>query len=58
MVVGIEKFREKLGAYSESYIIIGGTACDLILSRLQYEPRATVDIADELIGGMKGIFNF
>lgn len=31
MVVGIEKFREKLGAYSESYIIIGGTACDLIL---------------------------
>lgn len=44
MVVGIEKFREKLGAYSESYIIIGGTACDLILSRLQYEPRATVDI--------------
>ena len=44
MVAGIEKFREALGAYNESYIIIGGTACDLMLSRLQYEPRATADI--------------
>lgn len=44
MVAGLEKFRESLGAYSESYIIIGGTACDLILSRLLYEPRATADI--------------
>ncbi len=56
MVVGIEKFREKLGAYSESYIIIGGTACDLILSRLQYELRVPLDVADELIGGMREIF--
>jgi len=31
MVAGIEKFREALGAYNESYIIIGGTACDLML---------------------------
>ena len=44
MVAGIDKFREAFGAYNESYIIIGGTACDLMLSRLQYEPRATADI--------------
>ncbi len=26
---GLEKFREAFEAYSENYVIIGGTACDI-----------------------------
>ena len=31
MVKGIEKFREAFSAFSENYVIIGGTACDAVL---------------------------
>ena len=31
MVIGIEKFREYFKAFADSYVIIGGTACDIIL---------------------------
>lgn len=44
MVKGIEKFREAFSAFSDNYVIIGGTACDAILSKTLIEPRATVDI--------------
>ena len=44
MVKGIEKFREAFSAFSENYVIIGGTACDAVLSKTMVEPRATVDI--------------
>lgn len=44
MVKGIEKFREAFSAFSDNYVIIGGTACDAVLSKTLVEPRATVDI--------------
>ena len=44
MVKGIEKFRETFSAFSDNYVIIGGTACDAVLSKTMVEPRATVDI--------------
>jgi hypothetical protein len=44
MVVGIEKFREYFKDYSGSYIVIGGTACDIIIDAAQLIPRATRDI--------------
>lgn len=30
MVIGIDKFREYFKDYAGNYIIIGGTACDII----------------------------
>lgn len=44
MVVGIEKFREYFKEYSGSYVVIGGTACDIIIDAAQLTPRATRDI--------------
>lgn len=44
MVKGIEKFRESFSAFADNYVIIGGTACDAVLSKTMVEPRATVDI--------------
>lgn len=44
MVKGIDKFREAFKGFSENYVIIGGTACDTVLSRTVMKPRATDDI--------------
>lgn len=44
MVKGIEKFREAFSAFADNYVIIGGTACDAVLSKTMVEPRATIDI--------------
>lgn len=44
MVIGLEKFREALKDYSDNYVIIGGTACDVVLSGTDMRPRATDDI--------------
>ena len=44
MVVGIDKFREFFKDFSNSYIIIGGTACDIIIEEAELTPRATKDI--------------
>ena len=43
MVIGIEKFREYFKAFADSYVIIGGTACDIILEDAGFTPRATKD---------------
>ncbi len=43
MVRGIEIFREYFKEFSDSYIIIGGTACDIILEDAGFTPRATKD---------------
>ena len=32
MVLGIDSFREKFKDYTEYYTIIGGTACDILLT--------------------------
>lgn len=49
MVVGLNKFTEHFKDYSDSYIIIGGTACDIIIGNAGFEPRATDDIDIVLI---------
>lgn len=44
MVRGIEKFKEYFAAYPDNYVIIGGTACDLITEEAGLVARATKDI--------------
>ena len=41
---GLEKFREAFEAYSENYVIIGGTACEIAMTGTAVRPRATHDI--------------
>lgn len=44
MVIGLDTFREYFKDYPDSYIIIGGTACDLVIDAAGFTPRATNDI--------------
>lgn len=44
MVNGIEKFKEYFAAFPDNYVIIGGTACDLITEEAGLVARATKDI--------------
>lgn len=44
MVIGLEIFRKYFEQYPDNYVIIGGTACDLILDEAGFVPRATKDI--------------
>lgn len=32
MVVGLNKFKEAFADFKDNYVIIGGTACDIVLS--------------------------
>lgn len=42
---GLEKFREAFEAYSDNYVIIGGTACDITMTGTTVRPRATHDMS-------------
>ena len=44
MVIGFDKFKSWFQDYHDSYIIIGGTACDAVLDDAGFTPRATKDI--------------
>lgn len=44
MVTGLGKFREAFIEYADNYVIIGGTACDIVLRDTDMTPRATSDI--------------
>lgn len=44
MVRGIAKFQEYFQSYTDNYVIIGGTACDIIIGEKGFTPRATKDI--------------
>ena len=44
MVRGLVKFKEYFDAYPDNYVIIGGTACDIIIDEAGFTPRATKDI--------------
>ncbi len=44
MVIGIEVFKRYFEQHAGNYIIIGGTACDLIIEEAGFLPRATNDI--------------
>ena len=49
MVSGVESFRQWFAEYTEQYTIIGGTACDLLMSEDGLDFRATRDIDMVLI---------
>jgi hypothetical protein len=44
MVRGLEIFRQHFKDFADNYIIIGGTACDIIIDSVGLTPRATKDI--------------
>ena len=43
-VKGLEKFKEYFSDFNGNYVIIGGTACSIILREAVMRPRATKDI--------------
>ena len=49
MVKGIESFREWFSGYEENYVVIGGTACSLLMGEAGETFRATRDIDMVLI---------
>ena len=44
MVHGIDKFKAEFSQFSDQYVLIGGTACCLILEERNSEFRATKDL--------------
>lgn len=44
MVRGLDIFKKYFDQYSDNYMIIGGTACDIIIEEAGFTPRATKDI--------------
>lgn len=44
MVNGIPTFRNYFNEFADNYIIIGGTACDIVIGSAGFTPRATKDI--------------
>lgn len=44
MVIGFESFRTHFQGYEDCYTIIGGTACDILMSEAALDFRATRDI--------------
>ncbi len=49
MVTGFTKFKEKFQGFESQYVVIGGTACDLIMENEELTFRATKDIDIVLI---------
>lgn len=49
MVYGLEKFKEYFGDYTNQYVFIGGTACDILMHELGAPFRATKDLDIVLI---------
>lgn len=44
MIIGLEKFKNKFKDYKDCYTIIGGAACDILMSKENFDFRATKDI--------------
>ena len=44
MVVGMELFRDKLKGFEDCYTVIGGAACDILMSEVDIDFRLTKDI--------------
>ncbi|MBN7818078.1 hypothetical protein [Algoriphagus pacificus] len=44
MVRGLDIFKKYFEQYTKNYVIIGGTACDIIIDEAGFVPRATKDI--------------
>ena len=52
MVTGIDRFREWFRGYEDQYAIIGGTACDLLMSEdgMAESEDGIVDFSTILVG--------
>lgn len=44
MVRGLDIFKKYFKGFTDNYVIIGGTACDIIIEAAEFVPRATKDI--------------
>jgi len=44
MVKGLDLFKKYFEQFPDNYIIIGGTACDIIINDAGFTPRSTMDI--------------
>jgi predicted nucleotidyltransferase len=44
MVRGLDTFKKYFKQFTDNYVIIGGTACDIIINQAGFIPRATKDI--------------
>lgn len=44
MVRGLDLFKEYFAAFTNNYLIIGGTARDIIIKDAGFEPKGTKDI--------------
>ena len=49
MVIGLSVFKDFFKDYQDTYIIIGGTACDFLIEDAGFEPRTTYDLDIVLI---------
>ena len=45
MVIGFTKFKERFQEFKEEYVLIGGTACDLLMENEDLTFRATKDLS-------------
>lgn len=52
MINGLKSFKDWFHGFEQNYVIIGGTACDLLMSEAGIEFRATKDIDMVLIAEM------
>lgn len=48
MVYGLEKFKEYFKNFNYNYVLIGGTACEILLNSMGNDFRATKDFNEEL----------
>ena len=48
-MVGINSFKQYFKGFENQYVIIGGTACELLMSNQELDFRATKDIDRVLI---------
>lgn len=55
MVSGVESFRKWFAEYTDQYTIIGGTACDLLMSEDGLDFRATQS-QQEILQKLKTIY--
>lgn len=44
MVTGLDRFRQHFSRYSDQYVLIGGTACTVIMQEAGLDFRATKDL--------------
>ena len=61
MVGGFTKFKERFQGFKNQYVIIGGTACDLIMENEELPFRATKDvdivlIVESITAEFRGLF--